>query len=47
MLHESPDTLPAAQIQRHRRLKASASEERPSVIAVTIQQSWEQYLTKI
>jgi hypothetical protein len=44
ILHESPDVLPAAQIQRHCRLKASRGEVHPSVVVVTIEQSWKQYL---
>ena len=43
MLHDNPDTLPAAQIQRHRRLQASASEQWPSVVVVTVRSSWNEY----
>lgn len=43
MLHDDPKTLPAAQIQRHRRLLVSASEEWPSVVVVTVRSSWNEY----
>lgn len=44
ILHESPDTLPAAMIRRHPRLQPLPTDSWPSVVIVTIRETWQEAL---